>query len=104
MFILVPHINALQNNNNLQQKLFIANSNSKNVFKNIPLHKVGNHVLKFFLEKHTSKSIPDENKLKINYILNIYIFLIIYTNQKILKLEINTGLNIYELHFKTLTK
>ncbi|VVC40458.1 Hypothetical protein CINCED_3A009796 [Cinara cedri] len=58
------------------------NSNSKNVFfedscnvfvaVNIPLHKLGNHVLKSFLEKHTGKSILDESTLRKNYIPNIY--------------------------------
>lgn len=58
------------------------NSNSKNLFfedlcnafvaANIPLHMLGNHVLKSFLEKHTGKSIPDESTLRKNYIPNIY--------------------------------
>jgi hypothetical protein len=57
-------------------------SNSKYVFvedlcnafvaANIPLHKLGNHVLKLFLEKHTCKSIPDKSTLRKNYIPNIY--------------------------------
>jgi len=36
------------------------------------LHKLGNNVLKSFLEKHTGKSIPNESTLRKNYIPNIY--------------------------------
>lgn len=84
IFILVQHINALQRNKERKQQIFITSqiSNSRNVFfedlcnafvaANIPLHKLGNHVLKSFLEKHTGKSIPDESTLRKNYIPNIY--------------------------------
>lgn len=83
-FILVQHINALQRNKERKQQIFITSqiSNSRNVFfedscnaiiaANITLHKLGNHVLKSFLEKHIGKSIPDESTLRKNYIPNIY--------------------------------
>jgi len=82
MFILVQHINALQRNNKQQKQLFITNSNTKNVFfedlcnafvfANIPLHKLDNHLLKSFLEKHTGNTILDDSILRKNYIPNIY--------------------------------
>jgi len=84
LFILVQHINVLQRNKERKQQIFITSqiSNSRNVFfedlcnafvsANIPLHKLGNHVFKSFLEKHTAKSIPDESTLRKNYIPNIY--------------------------------
>ncbi|VVC32739.1 Hypothetical protein CINCED_3A006098 [Cinara cedri] len=79
----IQHINALQRNKEKKQLLITSqNSSSINVIfeylrnafvtVNTPLHKLDNHVLKSFLDKHTGKLIPDESTLRKNYILNIY--------------------------------
>ncbi|VVC37026.1 Methionine repressor MetJ domain, partial [Cinara cedri] len=80
----IQHINALRRNKEKKKQRLITSqhSNRKNLFfedlcnafaaVNIPLHKLGNHVLKSFLEKYTGKSIPDERTLRKNYISNIY--------------------------------
>ncbi|VVC25030.1 Hypothetical protein CINCED_3A017974 [Cinara cedri] len=53
-------------------KQFKTNLCNAFVAANIPLHELGNHVLKSFLEKHTGKSIPDENTIRKDCIPNIY--------------------------------
>jgi len=41
-------------------------------FADIPLYKVNNFKFKNFLEKYTSKNIPDESTLRKNYVDSIY--------------------------------
>lgn len=64
------------------QLLITQNTNKKNDFNydlaealvsaNIPLYKVNNLKFKVFLEKYTSKNIPDESPLRKNYVDDIY--------------------------------
>ncbi|KAL4143990.1 hypothetical protein QTP88_006235 [Uroleucon formosanum] len=64
------------------QSLLTENTNKKSdfnsdltealVFANIPLYKVNNLKFKNFLEKYTSKKIPDESTLRKNYVDSIY--------------------------------
>lgn len=64
------------------QLLLTENTNKKSdfnsdltealVFANIPLYKVNNFKFKNFLEKYTSKNIPDESTLRKNYVDSIY--------------------------------
>lgn len=64
------------------QSLLTENTNKKSdfnsdlaealLFSNIPLYKVNNFKFKNFLEKYTSKNIPDESTLRKNYVDSIY--------------------------------
>ncbi|KAL4125875.1 hypothetical protein QTP88_010112 [Uroleucon formosanum] len=66
----------------ISQSLLTENLNKKSdfksdltealVFANIPLYKVNNLKFKNFLEKYTSKNIPDESTLRKDYVDSIY--------------------------------
>ncbi|VVC38586.1 Hypothetical protein CINCED_3A022669 [Cinara cedri] len=53
---------------NENKEVFSSDGKSAFVAANIPLYKLGNHVLKSFLEKRAGKSIPYESTLRKNYI------------------------------------